>query len=145
MYQAPPVEQHEPTKKRDKKQQQETLDLLTFYRVAKRSLALELDPVALRFRGQITFDLELRGKAESPSSGAAAPPQQILEHYKAQEKKRLHLEAKFLAKQVQVVGIYLLKEAPDELKKEDGDTESKARDRCTRLKFAEGSLQDPED
>ena len=98
MYQAPPLEQQEPAKKRDKKQQQENLDLRTFYRVAKRTLALELEPQALRFRGQITFDLELKDKAPSPVSGEVVSLQQVLEHYKSQEKKKLHLEAKFLAK-----------------------------------------------
>ena len=130
LYQAPPMEQQEAAKKRDKKQQQENLDLLTFYRVAKRTLALELEPHALRFRGQITFDLELRDRVASPVTGEAVPLQQTLDYYKSQEKKKLHLEAKFLAKQVQVHGIYLLKDGAEGPKK---------------LKFAEGSLHDPEE
>ena len=108
MYQAPPLGQQEPAKKRDEKQQPENLDLLTFYRVAKRTLALKLEPQALSFRGQITFDLELKDKAKIPGSGELVPLQQVLEHYKSQEptstcekqpqEKKLHLEAKFLAK-----------------------------------------------
>ena len=76
----------------------------------------------------MTIELELKAKMEAPATGEAVPLQQILEYYKAQEKKKLHLEAKFLAKQVEVVGIYLLKDAPEGPKK---------------LKLAEGSLYDP--
>ena len=46
--------------------QQENVDILTFYKIANRRVAMELDPVASAFQGQITFELELKSEIEHP-------------------------------------------------------------------------------
>ena len=63
------LEQQEPVKKRDKKMQQVSLDLLSFYSVAHRRVAMEIDPQASAFRGQITFELDLREDIPHPATG----------------------------------------------------------------------------
>ena len=69
---------------------------------------------------------------------------QIIEYYKSQGKKKIHLEAKFLAKQVQVVEVYSLSESPDKKRGENEDNDvQNPKPSAKKFKFAKHSLHDP--
>ena len=71
---------------------------------------------------------------------------QIIEYYRSQEKKRIHLEAKFLAKQVQVVEVYSLSESPDKKRGEYEENDAQnQKPSAKKFKFAKHSLHDPQE
>jgi len=92
-------------------QKEKKINLTKLYIIKNRSLAFQLDPDLGRYQGQITFDLYL---SEDLLKMKIIDK---LEKYKMQGFTKIHLEAKFICKQAQIVNAFLLDQTGEGLKK----------------------------
>lgn len=87
------------------------LNIMKLYTLTKRSVAFQLDPELCRYQGQITFELEFS------DSLLKLKVLDKLEKYQQQGFSKIHLEAKFLLKQAQIVDFFSLEESETGIKK----------------------------
>ena len=78
------------------KAQPKRFNIMEFYTIAKRSLAFELQPETMSFRGQVRMELALR-MVDSPK-GKISLLEQSIDVCKAQGFNRVALESQVLAK-----------------------------------------------
>ena len=88
------------------KAQPKKFNIMEFYTIAKRSLAFELQPETMSFRGQVRMELTLK-MVDTPK-GKISLLEQSIDVCKAQGFNRVTLESQVMAKQVKVVDVWIL-------------------------------------
>lgn len=119
-----------PTPLQIDEKKEKKLNLMKIYTLKSRSLALQLDPDLCRYQGQITFELELN---------EALLKEKIfdkIEKFKVNGFSKIHLEAKFICKQAQIINAFLL---------EEGDSDKAEQRKKKMLSLKNTGLNLPEE